>query len=323
MFHLERITIVKQRIFSLSLSLIATLALLFLSVPQPQAHASAARPANCYYRYTYYYIGNVESTTEGQSLGCTPIYAFAYEYSADCVDSTYTINVDVWLTHSPTPGSVRYNDNGRSGYWTHPGDCQWHEPPPLNDASARVDNPDYACAWADVYRVGSRDYMCTYNNTIRSGGSGLLPSIASPKTRGKTGDTLVAPNGLQLTLLNTKHDGSLLLFQYHAYNSGEQAVSLIGSGADNQFYYVQSKKFTRTPGLSATKQVTYKPLPRTLAAGASVDGWAAIAIAPTTHTTFDTVLYRFGASPSLTCTNPQDKTTCHSDEAFQALVWNF
>jgi hypothetical protein len=321
MFHLERITIVKQRVFSLSLSLIATLSLFFVWVPQPLAHASAAKPSNCYYRYADYYIGNVQSETGGQSLGCSPVYAFAKEFSLDCSDKTYSINVDLWLSHGTVPGSSRYGESGRSGYYTYPGDCQWHTSP--NYASDRVDNPDWACAWAQVYGVGARDYMCTNNNTIRSNGSVLLPSSASPKLLGKTGESLVAPNGLQLTLRNTKHDGSLLLFQYHAYNSGKKAVSLIGNGADNQFYYVQSKKFARTPGLSVAQQATYKSLPHTLAAGASADGWAAITVPSTTRTTFDTLLYRYGAAPSLTCTNPQDQTTCHSDEAFQALIWNF
>ncbi|MBA2392385.1 MAG: hypothetical protein H0V70_06525 [Ktedonobacteraceae bacterium] len=311
----------KRRIFSLSLSLITTLALLFLSVPQPLAHASAANPAGCYYPESTYYIRYVESDTQGESLGCQPINAFAYEYSLDCTDQTYSINVDLWLSHGTVPGSARYGDSGRSGYYTYPGDCQWHAAP--NRAVARVDNPDFACAWAQVYGAGARDYMCTNNNTIRSGGSGLLTTVALPKMRGKTRDTLVTPNGLQLTLLNIKHDGSLLLFQYHAYNSGKQTVSLIGSGADNQFYYVQSQKFTRTSRFSVAQQATYGPLPPTLAPGASANGWATIAVTPTTQNTFDTVLYRFGATPSLTCTNLQDKTACHSDEAFQALVWNF
>jgi hypothetical protein len=318
MFHLERVTIVKQRVFSLSLSLITTLSLLFLWIPQPLAHAAAARPAACYYRAAYYLFSHIESETYGQSLGCDPVFAIASELSENCRDDVYSINVDLWLSHGTSSGSPRYGETGRSGYYTYPADCQWHQSP--QNAVARVDNPDYACAWVQAYGEGTRDYICTNNNTIRSNGAERVPTTASPKMRGKTGNTLVAPNGLQLTLLNTKHDGSLLLFQYHAYNSGKQAVSLVGNGADNQFYYVQSKKFTRTPGLSVAQQATYKPLPHTLAAGASVDGWATIAAPSTTH---NTILYRYGAAPSLTCTNPQDQTTCHSDEAFQALIWNF
>jgi hypothetical protein len=251
--------------------------------------------------------------------------AEAYEYSRDCYDDTFTINVDIWLSHATVPGATRYGETGRTGWYTYVGDCNWHLAPRW--AFARVDDPDWACAWAQVYGGGARDFMCVNNNTAPLLSpplpSASQPSSDLPKLRGKVGDTLIASNGLQLTLLTTKRDGNLLLFHYHAYNGGNQAVSLIGSGADNQFYYVQSKKFTRTPGLTTTQRAKYGALPSTLAAGASADGWAAIVTTSKTQHAFDTVLYRFGAVPSMTCINPDDRATCHPDEAFQALIWNF
>ncbi len=143
-----------------------------------------------------------------------------------------------------------------------------------------------------------------------------------PTIMGTTSDALTTPYVLEVTLVGVERHGSKLLFHFHAHNAGKKDAQLVGTGGDFQFYYIKGGKFTPTPLLASADLATHPAFPAKLMNGASADGWmmfdtATMGVYP------HEILYRFGSVPDLACTNPHDKSTCHPDLAFKALVWNF
>ncbi len=143
-----------------------------------------------------------------------------------------------------------------------------------------------------------------------------------PTIVGSTSDTLTTPYGVEVTLVGIERHSTQLLFHLHAYNGSQSAVQLAVNKGDYQFYYIKNGRFTPTPALAGSDLATHPAFPAGLSKGASVDGWVMFDTAAA-GTYPHQLIYRFGSVKDTACANLQDKSTCHPDLAFKALVWNF
>lgn len=143
-----------------------------------------------------------------------------------------------------------------------------------------------------------------------------------PTIVGNASDTLTTPYGVEMTLVGIEQHGTQLLFHLHAYNGSQSAVQLAVNKGDYQFYYIKNGKFTPTPLLTGANLATHPAFPVGLAKSATADGWVMFDTAAA-GTYPHQLIYRFGSFKDTACSNIQDKSTCHPDLAFKALVWNF
>lgn len=266
-------------------------------------------------------------------------------FSRDCTPngSSYTINQDLWLTQGTVSGATRWGETGRSGWITYLSDCNFHLSPSQASSYSPHSDPIWGCGWALLSTGQSHDFICTNVNTgsgaitgarvnqhFASSSSFSMPSTKqSPRTSvdsitGKATRVLITPDGLELDLVGMEQHGRNLLFHFHAVNTGNTTVQVIGNQADFQFYYVRGGHFIQTPPIATADQPTHPALPSTLAVGASADGWATFTMASTVKSgkSVDQILYRFGAVPSESCATPRNASTCHSEEGYMALVWD-
>src|SRR5216684_420195 len=146
------------------IALLAAIAVFCL--PAGSAHAASSaqlRPATCHLVFpnNWHLTQNVIVGAYGGNVDCWWPYSSYFVGSWACSGGAFTINVDAWQTHATIPGAQRFGETGRSGWNTYPPDCQWHGNTTSN-VWWGLSDPDWGCAWAQLYNGPSQDFMCSY-----------------------------------------------------------------------------------------------------------------------------------------------------------------
>ena len=133
-------------------------------LPAGSAYAASsvpARPASCHAAMNTWTLENVTIGVAASNIWCSWPNSQAQPRMQACSGGAYTIQEDVWQTQQPFPGGQRYAETGRSNWATYPPDCQWHYGP-MSNLWGGLSDPEWGCAWAQLYDLQSKDYMCTY-----------------------------------------------------------------------------------------------------------------------------------------------------------------
>ena len=146
------------------IALLAAIAVFCL--PAGSAHAASSaqqRPAGCPFSGGTWTLGNVSIATVGgnASWSCFWPSSSYYVYASACSGGAFTINIDAWQTHATIPGAQRFGETGRSGWNTYPPDCNLHGNT-ISSVLFGLSDPDWGCAWAQLYNGPSQDFMCSY-----------------------------------------------------------------------------------------------------------------------------------------------------------------
>lgn len=151
---------------------ILSLALVLLSGTSQKAHAAPQKHetpqgANCYapkianndlVEDTGPQQGYITYSTHTETCGSDD--QETWSQTLNCASQTYNINADAWQSQGTVPGSIRYNETGRSGYWAIPNTCGWYS---MRDTGIYwfPPTPFYGCSWFHNYETGGgADYLC-------------------------------------------------------------------------------------------------------------------------------------------------------------------
>jgi hypothetical protein len=148
---------------------------------------------------------------------------------------------------------------------------------------------------------------------------------------GRVGNTLVTPDGLEVTLVAVEHHGTQVLFHLRVHNEQGHQAYLWNADANHGFvFYNQATgTFDRIATVPTQADLaTHPALAHTLGGQASADGWiAATQLSPSPYTS--TLYYYYRAIHTVGCPKPStpsspiDKSKCWPATLYSTVHWDF
>lgn len=143
---------------------------------------------------------------------------------------------------------------------------------------------------------------------------------------GKTGGTLVTPDGVAFTLVGTGHHGTEVLFHIKVYNKQRQQANIWNTDANHGFvlYNAATDAFVSAFTTPAKAELaTHPALAHTVAGHASVDGWVAFNM-PARSRYDSTLFYYYRLVHTVRCPNPSVNTSpCQPAILYSTVHWNY
>jgi hypothetical protein len=158
--------------------------------------------------------------------------------------------------------------------------------------------------------------------------STLAPNAPDPNypETGTVGSTLYLPDhSVAITLVAIETYGTRVFFHFRMQNRTAHSFAPIGTGPDYQFVVPRAYSnvtIQATPPTAQADLATHPALPTLLGGAGLADGWVVIdttVLGEAPHQ----IDYRYGTVPTVTCTDPTDKSTCKPADLYRALLWNF
>lgn len=147
---------------------------------------------------------------------------------------------------------------------------------------------------------------------------------------GNISDSLISPDNVTFQIVDIERHATNWLFHIHAHNNADLDTTILDTGTSHYFMLGlqgpagqpippdQGEVILAAP--AQTDALAHPALPAVVASNADVDGWL---VADLTNAKYKPVqlFYVYGTVTANACTNPRDKSTCHTSTGWRTLVW--